>query len=176
MERLLSPPVEPVLRIMKTFVPLLMFLSLVACSKKHPAAADTPAQSTVAGDASSQPLSTGGTPDESAWYWSLIEEDVAAGAKFHSEFPLAPGEVKSIDLATDRRIEVGLVVRDGYEIFKSEGSISLGTVQEPRRVSGTPGFGQSFDPVDGMLRLRIENTSKIASRVAVHMREVETKQ
>ena len=137
---------------MKVVLFLLAFPFLIGCSERHSA--------------------VGNTPDKSAWYWSWIEDDVAKGAQFHSEFSLGSGEVRSIDIPTDRRMEVGLVAREGYEIFKSGGSISLGTAEEPRKASGTPGVFQTLSPVSGMIRVRIENTSKFATRIAVRVKEV----
>ena len=34
------------------------------------------------------------TADRTAWYWQWIEKDIGTGATFHSEFPLAAGELR----------------------------------------------------------------------------------
>lgn len=105
---------------------------------------------------------------EFGWYGPWIRNDIEAGAAFHSEFALAAGEVRTIVLASESAVTIGLVVKDGYEITKTAGSIYMGTDKEPHRASGSPGFSAAFSPDDGVIRLRIENTTVLDTRIALH--------
>jgi hypothetical protein len=102
------------------------------------------------------------------WYSTWIESDLADGAAFHSEFPLKAGVVEWVEFESNKQITVGLVVKDGYDISKSADSICMGTEEQPRMISGSPGIGHSFDPRNGVVRLRLENTSKIDTRIALY--------
>lgn len=103
------------------------------------------------------------------WYRPWIEDHLAEGASFHSEFPLKNGEVRWIELSAETPTTVGFVVKDGYEVFKSGGQIFMGTDKQPHMIGGSPGVGQTFTPVDRLLRVRFENTSGLDTRIAVYI-------
>ena len=114
-----------------------------------------------------------GGGDSKAWYTGWIKRALADGASFHSEFPLKAGEIRKIELKSEREIKVGLVVKDGYDIFKAGGSIHMGTDKQPRMASGTPGFSVTFTPEGGVVHLRVENTTAIDTRIALHTKPVD---
>ena len=102
------------------------------------------------------------------WYWQWIKKDIEDGASFHSEFALRAGEVRTMNLASEGDLKIGAAVKHGYEITKAEGTIYLGTEEQPHRAGGSPEFSVKFSPENGVIRLRIENTTAVDTRIALH--------
>ena len=133
---------------MKIPLALLVSLLIIGCSEKT--------------------TETNNDEQRAEWYAPWIERDLKDGATFHSEFLLKTGEIKWIELQADNRMRVGFIAKKGDDITKSGGSITMGTEDDPHRASGSPGFSQIFESKDGLVRLCLENTSTIDTRIALH--------
>ena len=106
-------------------------------------------------------------PDSAnSWYSAWISED--QGEQFHSELSLAPGEVGSVSIPSDTSLVVGFFVEKGYEVSKDPGTIYMGTHDTPLAVGGSPGTWKEFAATNGSVTIRLENTSAIATRLAIY--------
>ena len=108
-----------------------------------------------------------------AWYTIWLEDEIDQGAFFNSELPILAGSIVSIEIQAEDRIEVGLVVKDGFDVSKLPGSIFMGTKDESRKIGGSPGIRGYFVAKDGLVSLDIENTTNIDTRIAVWTRRSE---
>lgn len=100
------------------------------------------------------------------WYSNWITE--SDGSVFHSEVSLGPGETSSVAIPSTVPMGVGFQLEKGYEITKSDGYFYMGTAGEPHLVAASPGASTTFTPVDGVIRVRFENGSKIPTKVAIY--------
>ena len=139
---------------MKLILSFSILISMVSCNQDHGITAPRENQQEIAN-----------------WYDSWIAEEINDGASFHSDLKFNAGEVSLIDIKSDTELIVGLIVKHGFEVSKDAGTIWMGTVSEPRKAAGSPGFKVSFTPVNGEVRLRIENTSSVDTRVALYTKK-----
>ncbi|WP_234047538.1 hypothetical protein [Luteolibacter pohnpeiensis] len=100
------------------------------------------------------------------WYSAWISQD--NGEQFHSELTLAPGEVTKVSISAETSIVVGFILEKGYEVSKDPGTIYMGTEKAPHMVGGAPGTWKEFDATNGLVAIRLENTSAVATRIAVY--------
>lgn len=106
-----------------------------------------------------------------AWYSAWISKD--HGDQFHSELTLAPGEVGKVSIPSETSTVVGFIVEKGYEISKGSGTIYMGTEEVPRMVGGAPGTWKEFAATNGFVAIRLENTSAVATRIAIYTKSEE---
>jgi hypothetical protein len=115
-----------------------------------------------------------GSPKVSSnWYDTWLAAKLDKGAVFHSEFALKSGEKNVISIDADSPTQVGYVVKEGYEVTKSTGTIHLGTEDQPKMVGGSPGTSHVFPPKGGKIVVVFENTSPIDTRLAVYTNKSE---
>jgi hypothetical protein len=107
------------------------------------------------------------------WYSDLIM--VGDGSVFHSEVSLGPGEASSVVIPSTVPMGVGFELEKGYEITKSDGYFYMGTAGDPHMVTASPGASTNFTPVDGVIRVRFENGSKIPTKVAIYTKPADKK-
>jgi len=73
-----------------------------------------------------------------------------------------------MSIKSDTPLIVGYVVEKGYEITKDAGTIYMGTSDTPHSVGGSPGMWKEFDPANGSVSVRFENTSSIKTKLAIY--------
>ena len=106
-----------------------------------------------------------------AWYSAWISKD--NGEQFYSELTLAPGEVGRVSIPSETPIVVGFIVEKGYEVSKDSGTIYMGTEETPHMVGGAPGTWKEFEAPNGLVAIRLENTSTVATRIAIYTKPKE---
>lgn len=105
------------------------------------------------------------------WYDVWLSKKLHQGAVFQTEFALKSGGTHTLSINVNRSIEVGFVVKDGYEISKSNGTIYLGTVDHPKIIGASPGAIHAFTEKNGEIVVLFENTSPFDTRLAVYTNE-----
>lgn len=115
------------------------------------------------------------SPEKSAdpWYTAYFESPLSTTATFHSELELAAGEQVDVQVRSDDELVIGFTLEKGYEVFKSGGSVWLGTAEKPHTVGGAPGVSNNFTPRDGTVTLTVENDSPVATRIAIFTQPAE---
>lgn len=101
-----------------------------------------------------------------SWYSTCISGK--SGEHFHSEIGLGAGEFGEVSVASEAPLVVGFVVEKGYEISKGHGTIYMGTADAPRAIGGSPGACREFEATGGVVRVRLENASRIPTRIAIY--------
>lgn len=101
-----------------------------------------------------------------AWYSRWISE--SRGEGFHSEITLPAGETSEVVISSETALVIGFIVEKGYEISQDSGTIYMGTTDAPHAVGGSPGTWKEFESSDGAIKVRLENTSGIPTRLAIY--------
>ena len=105
-------------------------------------------------------------PEALPWYSAWISKE--QGKTFHSEILLAPSDTQTIKISSSESLVVGFIAQKGYEISQSGSFIFLGTEASPRTQGASLGAERSFESNDGVIIIKLENISTIATQVALY--------
>ena len=85
------------------------------------------------------------------------------------------GTKTELAITAKEKVVIGFTLEKGYEVFKSKGSVWLGTQAKPHAVGGAPGVSYEFSPENEVVTLIIENDSPVDTRVAIYTKDPETR-
>ena len=76
--------------------------------------------------------------------------------------------MKTISIPSDTSLVIGFIVEKGYDVSMNSGTVYMGTEDTPHAVGASLGTWKEFEAANGVVTIRLENASAVATRLAIY--------